>query len=230
MSVQTASVFFAVLALLALGGVVVVALGAAGHLLPSVRPRLAPLRADLGRASLGLAWLVATVAMLGSLYYSEIAGFTPCPLCWYQRICMYPLAVVLGVAALRRDRDVRFYVLPVALVGAVIASYHAWIQAFPPASGSAFCTVDAPCTDRFVWEFGFVSLPFMALCGFLFIATMMLLARPERRGPTADASTHPGADGRSAADLSGRAGDETTDPSATSPKPTTTSKLVRSAR
>jgi disulfide bond formation protein DsbB len=187
MSVQTASVFFATLALLTLGAVVLVTLAAVTReAVPSLRSSLATARSDLGRASLGLAWLVATVATLGSLYYSEIAGFTPCQLCWYQRICMYPLAVILGIAALRRDRSVRFYVLPIALVGAGIAAYHAWIQAFPPQDGTMFCTADVPCTDRFVWEFGFVSLPFMALSGFSFIVTMMLLARPERVAPATD--------------------------------------------
>src|SRR5690606_31914870 len=136
------------------------------------------LRIDLGRASLALAWVVATVATLGSLYYSEIADFTPCTLCWYQRICMYPLAVVLGIATFRRDRSVRWYVAPMAAIGAVVASYHSYIQAYPPPSGTAFCTLEAPCTARYVWELGFVSLPFMALAGFAFIVTMMVLARP----------------------------------------------------
>ena len=91
---------------------------------------------------------------------------------------MYPLVIVLGVAALRRDRDVRCLLPAAGRIGAVIAIYHAWIQAFPPVGGTSFCTLDAPCTARYVWEFGFVSLPFMALCGFLFVIVMMFLARP----------------------------------------------------
>ena len=136
------------------------------------------LRADLARLALPAAWVVALACMLGSLYYSEVAKFTPCPLCWYQRICMYPLALLLGIAAFRRDRGIRVYALALAGVGAVIASYHAYIQAFPPVGGSSFCTDTAPCTERFVWELGFVSIPFMALCGFSFVIAMMVLAGP----------------------------------------------------
>ena len=121
---------------------------------------------------------------LGSLYFSEIADFVPCKLCWYQRICMYPLVVILGIAALRRDRGIRLYVLPLAAIGAVVSIYHSWIQAYPPVGGTSFCTLDAPCTERYVWEFGFVSLPLMAFSAFAFIITMMLFARPDRESST----------------------------------------------
>ncbi|AIZ46565.1 disulfide bond formation protein [Deinococcus radiopugnans] len=68
-----------------------------------------------------LAWLVALAATLGSLYFSEVRGFRPCVLCWYQRIAMYPLAVILGIAALNSDFKIRRYVLPLAAVGWVVA-------------------------------------------------------------------------------------------------------------
>jgi len=178
MSVDTASLFFALLALACLTAVLAVLGGFAVWLIGGRPAALASLRVDLGRVAIPLAWIVATVATLGSLYFSEIADFVPCTLCWYQRICMYPLVIVLGVAALRRDRDVRFYAGPLAAVGALVATYHSWIQAYPPDGGTSFCTLDAPCTERYVWEFGFVSLPLMALSGFLFVITMMVLARP----------------------------------------------------
>jgi disulfide bond formation protein DsbB len=177
MSVDTASLFFALLALACLAGVLALSVGWLVWR-RSGSATLLERRADLGRAAVPLGWVVATVSTLGSLYYSEIADFVPCRLCWYQRICMYPLVIVLGVAAIRRDRAVRFYVAPLAAIGAVIAGYHSWIQAYPPDGGTSFCTLDAPCTERYVWEFGFVSLPLMALSGFLFILAMMALARP----------------------------------------------------
>jgi disulfide bond formation protein DsbB len=176
MDVRTASLFFALLALLCLAATAVVAV--LGLVRLASRGSLGEVRVELGRAAVPLAWLVALVTTLGSLYYSEVQGFIPCKLCWLQRICMYPLAVILGIAAFRRDRDIRFYVLPITVVGIVISSYHSWIQAYPPEGGTSFCTVDAPCTERYVWEFGFVSLPFMALCAFLFVTSMMLMARP----------------------------------------------------
>ncbi len=124
--------------------------------------------------------------MAGSLYYSEVAHFVPCKLCWYQRIAAYPLGVLLPVAAIRRDRDVWFYVVPLATVGAGFAIYHAQLQAFP-AQGSSFCTVTEPCTTRYVWEWGFMSLPLMALSAFVVIITLVLIARS--RAEDEDAST-----------------------------------------
>lgn len=129
---------------------------------------------DIARVGLWLAWLVAVVTTLGSLYFSEIAHFTPCKLCWYQRIAMYPLSLTLLVAALRRDRRVGWYAVPLAAVGAAFAVYHTQLQAFPR-QHSGFCTTTEPCTVRYVWEFGFVSLPFMALSAFVFIITMTML-------------------------------------------------------
>jgi len=182
MSVQAMSLFFALLALVALAGAV------AGTVLAVVSRRrgadeLSPLVRDVTRLAIPLAWTVATVCTLGSLYLSEIAKFKPCLLCWYQRIAMYPLALLLGIASIRRDRNIRVYVIAQAGVGAAIAAYHSWIQAFPPEGGTSFCTVDAPCTARYVWELGFVSIPFMALSGFLFILVLMVLAGLDRRVP-----------------------------------------------
>jgi len=195
MDVDTVSVFLAILALACLGAVVAIGTSALVWWAGGRAPGLHAFRVDVGRLAVGLAWVVATVATLGSLYLSEIAHFVPCKLCWYQRICMYPLVVVLGVAALRRDRGVRYYVLPIAAIGAVVSTYHSWIQAYPPVGGTSFCTLDAPCTERYVWEFGFVSIPFMALCGFLFIITMMLLAGPSELA-AGDIDEYPPADVR----------------------------------
>jgi disulfide bond formation protein DsbB len=147
-------------------------------------PPVARLQTDLRQWALPLAAIVALTATLGSLYYSEVAHFVPCQLCWYQRIAMYPLALILGVAAWRRDATVCWYAVPLAGAGAAIALYHSWIQAFPPESGSSFCTLDAPCTTRHVWEYGFVSIPFMAFTAFLTIGALLWLARPSDRSPT----------------------------------------------
>jgi disulfide bond formation protein DsbB len=174
MSTAAASVFFALLGLLCAAGVV-------GVLVLTVLRRSAPdstaayLIDDLGRVAIWLAGLVALVTTLGSLYFSQVAGFVPCELCWFQRIAMYPLALLLLIAAVRRDRGIWVYVVPLAAVGAVIAVYHTQLQAFP--EQSSFCTTTTPCTTRYVWEFGFVSLPFMALTAFVFIITMVLVAR-----------------------------------------------------
>jgi disulfide bond formation protein DsbB len=158
--------FLAILSLFAaLGVVAVVVLGALGQ--------LARVRALFGPAALWLAFAVALTATAGSLYLSEVAGFIPCTLCWYQRIAMYPLVIVLGIAAWRGDGGVRRYVVPVAAIGAVIAAYHIALQRLPGLPSGA-CSLDAPCTAIFVERFGFVTIPVMALVAFLAILVLLL--------------------------------------------------------
>jgi disulfide bond formation protein DsbB len=173
------SVFFALLSLACWGAtalVITMAIAARGH----SEGGIAELFDDIGRVGLWLAWIVALVTMLGSLYFSEIAHFTPCKLCWYQRIAMYPLSLTLLVAAIRRDRAIAWYVLPVAIVGAGFAVYQTQLQAFPN-QHSSFCSTTEPCTVRYVWEFGFVSLPFMALSAFVFVITMVVVVARRSR-------------------------------------------------
>ncbi|HVM65981.1 MAG TPA: disulfide bond formation protein B [Acidimicrobiales bacterium] len=169
------SVSFAVLSLACWGATVVAIAVAVGR---RARPGLGAAFEAVAGGALWLAWLVATVTTAGSLYYSLVAHFDPCELCWYQRICMYPLSAVLLVAAVRRDAAIWKYVLPQAVVGAVIAVYHMQLQAFP--AQVTFCSSVDPCTARYVWEFGFVSLPFMSLSAFCFVIVMVLFARAER--------------------------------------------------
>lgn len=180
-SVSTFSVFFASLALLCWVAVVAIGIGALLRRFSSQPPAIIEsLRNDLGRAALSLAWVIALVTTLGSLYYSRVQDYVPCELCWYQRICIYPFAVILGIAAVRRDAGVRIYAIPVLAIGAVIAAYHSWIQAYPPADGTSFCSADTPCTLRYVWEFGFVSLPFMALSACCCMIVLLLIARSNK--------------------------------------------------
>lgn len=182
MSVDAFSSFFALLALVSLVGAVAVAVLALVARSRELSPSVASLWADVRRAALPLAWVIATVTTVGSLYYSKVQGYPPCELCWYQRIAVYPFSVILGIAAWRRDGGIRVYAIPVLAIGAVVAAYNAWIQAYPPESGSAFCSADLPCTARYVWEFGFVSLPFMALSGLVFMIVLLAVARPTPRG------------------------------------------------
>ena len=125
------------------------------------------------------AWTPALLAMLGSLYFSEIAHYTPCTLCWYQRIAMYPLVLILGIAAWRRDLGIRIYAIPLAAIGAVIAAYHYLLEWFPSIDTGA-CTVGIPCTQVWFRQFGFISLPALALIAFLLIIAFLLL--PHRGG------------------------------------------------
>ncbi len=177
MDVEAAQVFFSLLALIAGGGAVVLAVArvAARSSAPAAR-----VAGAVDEAALWLAFFVAATAMAGSLYFSEVADFIPCTLCWYQRIAMYPLAVILLVAAIRRDRAVRWYVGPVAAVGAVISTYHYLVEWFPSLESGGVCAVSVPCTVPWFRQFGFVTLSLMALCGFVAILVLAVAGRPPR--------------------------------------------------
>ena len=123
-----------------------------------------------------LAFGVALSAMLGSLYYSEIAGFVPCTLCWYQRILMYPLTLILLVGILKHDEGVFDYVLPLSVLGIGFSTYHYLIQ-LGVIEHSAACSVGLPCSLRWVNYLGFVTIPLMALTAFTIITTVTALGK-----------------------------------------------------
>jgi disulfide bond formation protein DsbB/thiol-disulfide isomerase/thioredoxin len=153
--------------------------------------------AALGRlreAALPLATAVATVSTLGSLYYSEIANLRPCVLCWYQRGAMYPLAVLLLVALFTQRRHLWRFAVPLSLIGAAIAGYHYMIQRNPAAAVEGVCSAEVPCTAVELWEFGFISMAYMALSAFLFVAAAMWFGvRPALDvGVTTDPAKHKG--------------------------------------
>jgi disulfide bond formation protein DsbB len=163
----------------ALAGVVVVAAGARAGSAP-LAGALGWLRDALDGQGLALAFLVAAVATGGSLYLSEVAHFVPCKLCWYQRIAMYPLAPLLALAALRRDRSVRWYVVLQAVLGGLVSLYHMAEEriGYLQHHGLA-CEVDNPCYYRPVERFGFMTIPVMAGTAFALIATTLLLVRSD---------------------------------------------------
>lgn len=174
MDVEAFEIFFSLLALVALTGSI------AYVVLRLVAAR-SPAAAELGRAvegaALWLAWLVAATSMVGSLYFSEVADYVPCRLCWFQRIAMYPLAVILLVAAWRRDRGVSWYAVPLAAIGAGIAAYHYLIERVP-SLGENVCSVGPSCTDVWFETFGFVTLAFMASSGFVAVLVLCLVHFP----------------------------------------------------
>ena len=166
--------FFSVLALDALLGALALSIA---WPLARTRPAAGELRASFAGPALWLAGLVAAVATSGSLYFSQVAHFVPCHLCWAQRACMYPLSLLL-VAAWRGFRRARLVAIPLAAVGAGIATYHYALE-WHPSLSVGVCDLQTPCDQ--IWfprVFGFVSLPFMALCGFLAIISLLLLPNP----------------------------------------------------
>lgn len=147
---------------------------------PKVRSMLETHVAPYRSYVMWMAWLVAAVCMGGSLYYSDVVGYPPCIHCWEQRIAMYPLVGVLAVAGLLQQRGIVWAALPQTVVGLWIAVDHYLLQLNPPdidTCGSISCS--EPYLD-FIW--GYVTIPFMAMSGFVFIlallATWMLLPEP----------------------------------------------------
>lgn len=131
------------------------------------------------------AWLVAIVATGGSLYFSEVLHFIPCKLCWFQRIFMYPLVIVLGIASYRYDGRIAGYVLPLTIIGGSISLYHYLEQKVPGFGSPGFCAVGVPCTTQYINWLGFITIPFLALTAFTLITvTMVLVWRAAREGPS----------------------------------------------
>ncbi len=136
-------------------------------------PRADALRAFVYDHGQHLMLLVAATATGSSLYYSEVVGFLPCEFCWFQRVIMYPLAVLLLTSAITRSRLGAQFVLVLALIGLGLSIYHYQLQMFP--SQGEVCTGSAvPCSGKYINEFGFVTIPFMAGCGFLTILILQV--------------------------------------------------------
>lgn len=124
-----------------------------------------------------LAWIQSIVAMAGSLYFSEVRHFTPCVLCWYQRILMYPLTLIIAVGIYRKDKNLPFYVLPLSIIGTIIALFHNLLYYKILPESAAPCTAGISCTTHFFAWFGFITIPLLSLIAFLIITACMLIYR-----------------------------------------------------
>jgi disulfide bond formation protein DsbB len=118
-------------------------------------------------------WLIATISTLGSLFFSEVMKFPPCILCWYQRILMYPLVLILLVGMFPFDRKVVKYSLPLVLVGFLIAVYHNLLYYKILPESSAPCILGISCTTVQIEWFGFITIPLMALTAFSLLLVLL---------------------------------------------------------
>ncbi len=147
----------------------------ASRLIPATRSRYDTLlqKAFQGREMI-YAFLVAAVAMTGSLFFSEVAKYSPCLLCWYQRIAMYPIVLLAGIQAFKKQATIRLHVLALSIVGALIALYHYLLQIgiIPPTSCSEV-GASISCSQRFTMGFGYITISMMALTAFVMIASYM---------------------------------------------------------
>jgi disulfide bond formation protein DsbB len=125
--------------------------------------------------------LVALVATVGSLYFSEIAGYTPCELCWYQRILMYPLVVILGVGAYEDHTTVWKTALPLSGLGVAVATYHTYLQISP--TTGATCGIEGGCSAILWRGFGVFTIPRLSLLAFILITAGLLFVAYVDRVP-----------------------------------------------
>jgi disulfide bond formation protein DsbB len=122
-----------------------------------------------------VSWLLASVATLGSLFFSDVMGLPPCVLCWYQRIAIFPLVLVLGAGLLSFDAGVVKYSLPLAGAGWLVALYHTLLYWGVLPKEVQPCTGGVPCTDRNLDLFGFLSIPLMSLLALSAIVSLLFL-------------------------------------------------------
>jgi disulfide bond formation protein DsbB len=157
--------------------------------LVGVRGPLRAVRDALWGYELWAAFVVAAIATGGSLFFSETAHFVPCELCWFQRICMYPLSITTLALALRGDHRAARYLLPLPIVGAGVSIYHLLVENDVVKQAKA-CLISAPggCATKWINEFGYMTIPTLALTAFVLLIIFLALAAA---GADDDAATLP---------------------------------------
>lgn len=161
------------LASLNLIGDILIVLLAAGLIYAFVTKKdlLPAITSRISQHAILLSFIVALIATAGSLFFSELAGFAPCRLCWFQRVLMYPFVVLFGIALFKKDTKIFTYTIPMAIIGALIAAWHYGVQRFHLLSGCDFDpTQEALCGTIYFLEFGYITIPILALTAFLLIA------------------------------------------------------------
>jgi len=122
-----------------------------------------------------VAWITAVASMAGSLYFGEILGFTPCVLCWYQRIAMYPLVLIIGVGIVKKDRNFLNYALPLSIIGGAIAFYQNLLYYNVIQERLIPCTFGISCTTKYIQLLGFIDIPLLSLLSFILITVALLI-------------------------------------------------------
>lgn len=120
-----------------------------------------------------IVWFISIVSMLGSLYFSEVAGYWPCTLCWYQRIAVYPLVFIIPVALIKKEFNIYLYILTLNIIGTIISVYHNMIyyNLIPETTGP--CTLGISCSAQYIEWLGFITIPNLALMAFMAINLLM---------------------------------------------------------
>ncbi len=124
-----------------------------------------------------LCWLLAGVSTTGSIFFSYVMEFAPCVLCWYQRICLFPLVIILAVGLFPFDKRVVKYALPLAIAGWLTALYHTLLYAGIIPESIQPCTQGVSCTEEYIDLFGFLTIPMLSLLSFSAIITLLIILK-----------------------------------------------------
>jgi disulfide bond formation protein DsbB len=149
-------------------------LNIAGIFSSNARKLAAKVKSIIARYALQFGFAVALVSTLGSLYFSEIAGFIPCELCWFQRIFMYPQAIIFGIALLKKDSRVLTYTLPLSVIGGAFSAYNYYLQL---TASKATCSIGESCATSPFFLYGYITIATMALTGFVILAVIGIISR-----------------------------------------------------
>ncbi len=133
----------------------------------------------LRQNALYIAWIIALLAVIGSLYFSEIKGFAPCVLCWFQRIAIYPLVVLIPVGIIKKDPRIADYVLSLTIVGTLISIYQNLLYYKILPESISPCSAGVSCTTKYVEYFGFLTIPLLSLITLITITVLMIMYKKQ---------------------------------------------------
>lgn len=132
-------------------------------------------KSNLNWTILFLCWLLVSISTMGSLFFSYVMEFTPCVLCWYQRICFFPLTLILGVGLFPLDKKVVKFALPLAVAGWLTALYHNLLYSGIISESIQPCNKGVSCTEKYIELFGFLTIPMLSLLSFTAVITLLII-------------------------------------------------------
>lgn len=125
--------------------------------------------------ALHIAWAQSIIATGGSLFFSEVLKYPPCVLCWYQRIAIYPMVIILAVAIFRKSKDIYYYTMPLLTIGLLVSIYHNLLYYKIIPENLAPCAAGVSCTTKFIEYFGFITIPFLALVALIVMMVFVVI-------------------------------------------------------
>ncbi|MBL0686540.1 MAG: disulfide bond formation protein B [Sulfurospirillum sp.] len=134
-------------------------------------------RQNLSWLLLFCAWIIAVIAMLGSLFFGEVMAFLPCNLCWYQRIIMYPLVIIFFIGMTPFNKDVLRYSTPFVILGWLFSLYHNLLQYEIIPESASPCVQGVPCSAKYIEIFGFITIPMLAFLAFTIIGLLLYMIK-----------------------------------------------------